>query len=51
MSTDTAHQTDPGRDARDAHAWRLRQAEQLLREAGYVQQPDGTWQPVPRAPS
>ncbi|MGR7023394.1 hypothetical protein [Geodermatophilus sp. URMC 62] len=33
------------RDSRDAHAYRLIQAERLLREAGFVQQPDGTWLP------
>lgn len=29
--------------ARDAHAYRLRQAETLLREAGYIELPDGKW--------
>lgn len=33
------------RDSRDAHAFRLMQAARLLREAGFVQQPDGTWLP------
>lgn len=27
-----------------AHAYRLMQAEELLREMGYVRQDDGTWQ-------
>jgi len=27
----------------DAHGYRLLQAEQLLREAGYVEGPDGNW--------
>ncbi|MFE5340725.1 hypothetical protein ACFQ80_10905 [Isoptericola sp. NPDC056578] len=31
--------------AADAYAYRLRQAEALLREAGYVEQLDGTWAP------
>lgn len=36
------------RDARDAHAYRLMQAEEILREAGCVPQGDGTWLPPDR---
>ena len=30
-------------DEKAAELWRLKQAEDLLREAGYVKRPDGNW--------
>ncbi len=34
-------------DSADARRFRLQQAEDLLRELGYIEQPDGSWMPPP----
>jgi hypothetical protein len=33
----------PDPDEADAYQWRLHQARELLRDLGYIEQPDGTW--------
>ncbi|MCW2652022.1 MAG: hypothetical protein JWR32_2998 [Mycobacterium sp.] len=30
----------------NAEKYRLRRGEELLREAGFIEQPDGTWRPA-----
>ncbi len=45
MSHNTLNHQAHDRNRCDAHAYRLMQAVRLLRKAGCVQQPDGTWLP------
>lgn len=40
------HRDEPS----DADKWRLMQARELLREAGYVEAADGTWHPAAQRP-